>query len=55
MDNIVNVFWAVVWAVVLVGVITGIFWKPALYIIALLAAFMVGVFMVDYIRIKRMK
>ena len=53
MDNIVNVFWAVVWAVVLVGVITGIFWKPALYVIALLAAFMVGVFMVDYIRIKR--
>ena len=55
MDNIVNLFWAIVWGVVLAGVVGGIFWKPALYIVALLAAFMLGAFLKDYIYVKRMK
>ena len=55
MDNFVNLFWAIVWGVVLAGVVGGMFWRPALYIVALLAAFMLGAFLKDYIYVKRMK
>lgn len=55
LENTVNLFWMIVWAVVLVGVILGIFWKPALYVVALIAAAMLGSFLVDFIRVARMK
>lgn len=54
-ENTLNLFWTIVWAVVLVGVILGIFWKPALYVVALIAAAMLGSFLVDFIRVARMK
>lgn len=54
-ENALNLFWTIVWAVVLVGVILGIFWKPALYVVALVAAGMLGSFLVDFIRVARMK
>lgn len=54
-ENTLNLFWTIVWAVVLVGVILGIFWKPALYVVALVAAGMLGSFLVDFIRVARMK
>lgn len=54
-ENALNLFWTIVWAVVLVGVVLGIFWKPALYVVALIAAAMLGSFLVDFIRVARMK
>lgn len=54
-ENTLNLFWTIVWAVVLVGVILGIFWKPALYVVTLIAAAMLGSFLVDFIRVARMK
>lgn len=54
-ENTLNLFWTIVWAVVLIGVILGIFWKPALYVVALIAAAMLGSFLVDFIRVARMK
>lgn len=57
MDNykLMNLFWAIVWAVVLVGCILGLFWKFAIYVVALIAAVMLGVFIHDYVEIRRMK
>lgn len=54
-ESTLNLFWTIVWAVVLIGAIAGIFWKPALYVVALIAAAMLGSFLVDFIRVARMK
>ena len=53
--NKVNLFWAIVWAVVLLGAILGIFWKPAVYAVVLIAAVMFGMFLHDFIQVSRMK
>ena len=50
-----NLFWAIVWAVVLILCIVGLFWKWAMYIDALIAAVMVGMFIKDNIRCSRIK
>ena len=54
-ESTLNLFWTIVWAIVLIEVIIGIFWKPALYIVAVLAAVMFGMFLHDFIRFVRMK
>ena len=54
-ESTLNLFWAIVWAVVLIGAIAGIFWKPAIYVVAVLAAVMFGTFLREYIRFARMK
>ncbi len=54
-ENSLNLFWMIIWAAVLVGAIVAIFWKPAIFGIAVLAATMFGVFLHDYIRVLRMK
>ena len=54
-QSTLNLFWAIVWAVVLIGAIAGIFWTPAIYIVAAIAAVMFGMFLHDYVRIVRMK
>ena len=53
--KVTNLFWSIVWAVVLVGCILGLFWKIAIYIVALIAAVMFGCFIHDYIYTKRIK
>ena len=50
-----NLFWTIVWAVILIGAIVGFFWRPAIVGVAILAAIMFGTFLVDYIRIIRMR
>ena len=54
-ESTLNLFWTIVWAVVLIGAIAGIFWKPAIYVVAVLAAVMFGIFLREYIRFVRMK
>lgn len=54
-DNFVNMFWAIIWAIVLGGTIAGIFWKWGLYIVIVMAAIMVGMFVYDYIKVSRLK
>jgi len=54
-ESTLNLFWTIVWAVVLIGAIAGIFWKPAIYVVAVLAAVMFGMFLREYIRFARMK
>lgn len=54
-DNHINLIWVVVWGLVLVGAILGMFWKPALWIIVGVSAFMLAVFAAEFIRILRMK
>lgn len=54
-ESTLNLFWTIVWAVVLIGAIVGIFWKPAIYVVAVLAAVMFGMFLREYIRFARMK
>lgn len=54
-ESTLNLFWTIVWAVVLIGAIAGIFWKPAIYGVAVLAAVMFGMFLHDFIRFVRMK
>lgn len=51
----VNLFWAIVWAVVLIGSIVGIFWKPIIYAVIVIAAVMLGMFLHDFIKVIRMK
>lgn len=53
-ERTLNLFWAIVWAVVLIGAIAGIFWKPAIYVVAVIAAVMFGMFLHDFIRFMRM-
>ena len=54
-ESTLNLFWTIVWAVVLIGAIVGIFWKPAIYVVAILAAVMCGMFLREYISFARMK
>ena len=54
-ESTLNLFWTIVWAVVLIGAIVGIFWKPAIYVVAVLASVMFGMFLREYIRFVRMK
>lgn len=54
-ESTLNLFWTIIWSVVLVGSIAGIFWKPAIYVVAVLAAVMFGMFLHDFIRFSRMK
>ncbi len=54
-DNHINLIWVVVWGLVLAGAILGMFWKPALWIIVGVSAFMLAVFAAEFIRILRMK
>lgn len=53
--KVTNLFWSIVWAVVLAGCILGLFWKVAIYMVALIAAVMLGCFLHDYIYTKRIK
>lgn len=53
-DLFLNLFWLIVWAVVLIGAIVSVFWKPAVYVVILIAAIMVGMFLHDYIKVSRM-
>lgn len=53
--NALNLYWAIVWAVVLIGAIVGIFWKPAIYVVAVLSAIKFGMFLYETIRYARMK
>ena len=53
--NFLNLFWAIVWGLITVLAVVGIFWKPAIYVVVVLAAVMFGVFLHDYVRILRMK
>lgn len=50
-----NLFWAIVWAVMLICGITGLFWKPSLYVAIIISAIMVGVFIREYISIVKNK
>ena len=50
-----NLFWTIVWGVVLIAAIVGIFWKPAVYAVAVTAAVFFGVFLREFIRYARMK
>ncbi len=54
-DNFVNLFWTIVWAIVLIGTIVGIFWRPANYVVAIVAAVMLGTFLYDYIKVARLR
>ena len=51
-ESTVNLFWTIVWAVVLIGAIAGIFWEPAIYVVAVLAAVMFGMFLHDLIKYR---
>lgn len=56
MDNSLNLFWAVIWAVVLVCTVAGLFGKNVpLIILAVLAAGMLAMFIVDYIKVRRLR
>ena len=48
-----NLFWAIVWAVMLICGNVAMFWKPALYVVIILSAMMVGVFLREYISIVK--
>lgn len=51
-ESTLNLFLTIVWAVVLIGAIVGIFWKPAIYVVAVLAAVMFGMFLHDFIKYR---
>ena len=53
--NFLNLFWAIAWGIMIVLAVVGIFWKPALFGIIAGAAYLFGMFVYEYIRIKRMK
>ena len=53
--NFLNLFWGLVWGLIVVLAVVGIFWKPAIYVVAVLAAVMFGIFLHDFIRFIRMK
>lgn len=54
-DKKLHIFWVSVWAVVLGLSILGLFWKPAMYILAGIAAIMVGIFVSDLIHYLKLK
>ena len=53
--NFLNLFWGLVWGLIVVLSVVGIFWKPAIYIVVAAAAYLCGMFIYDYVRVKRMK
>ena len=53
--NFLNLFWAIVWACIVILAVLGIFWKPAIYVLVAAAAYLCGMFIYDYVRVKRMK
>lgn len=56
MDNSLNLFWAIIWAVVLICTIAGLFGKIVpLIILAVIAAGMLAMFIVDYIKVRRLR
>ena len=54
-DNELNLFWAIVWAVVFALAVVGFFWKPAIVGTAIIGGFFTGLFVADFIKVKRMK
>ena len=54
-DNIYNLFWVIVWTVMLVGVIVGIFWKPVLYVLAIVSAVVLGMYLREFVKVAKMK
>lgn len=54
-ESTLNLFWTIVWGVVLIAAIVGIFWKPAVYAVAVIAVVFFGVFLSEFIRFARMK
>lgn len=53
--NKLNLFWGCVFGLILICAIVSIFWKLAIYSVIASSAYLCGVFIFDYIRIKRMK
>ena len=53
--NFLNLFWGLVWGLIVVLAVVGIFWKPAIFIVVAAAAYLCGMFIYDYVRVKRMK
>ena len=54
-DNIYNLFWVIVWTVMLVGVIVGIFWKSVLYVLAIVSAVVLGMYLREFVKVAKMK
>lgn len=54
-DNIYNLFWVIVWTVMLVGVIVGIFWKPVLYVLVIVSAVVLGMYLREFVKVAKMK
>lgn len=54
-DNHLNLFWAIVWVVVFILAVVCLFWKPAVWALVLIAGFFTGLFVADFIKVKRMK
>ena len=51
----INLAWAVIWGVLFILCVVGIFWNPAHYITSAISAIFFGMFIADYIKVKRMK
>ena len=54
-ESTLNLFWAIIWGIILIAAVGGIFWKPAIYIVAVIAALFFGAFLREFIRYARMK
>lgn len=55
-ENTINVFWFVAWAIVLILAVAGIFGiKVCLYILAGVAMGFATMFLVDYIKVKKLR
>lgn len=52
-DDVLNLFWAIIWGLVTVLTIVGIFWNPSSVIGAVLSGCMFAAFVVEYINEKR--
>lgn len=50
-----NLFWAIVWGIVLIAAFASIFYKPALYVVIGIGGGFFTMFLIEYIRIIRMK
>ena len=50
-----NLFWFCVWLIVAVFCLFGLFVKVFIFIVAGIAAFFAGIFLHDYIQVKRKK
>lgn len=55
MNNLLNVFWAIVWTIVLALAIAALWWRWAAVIVAVIATTFAVVFVKDYLRIKKFK